>query len=431
LKLQRSILAMSQSEPSRFLKLLQEKRGTYGGAVVRLALLRENILTKVCFGRLDFTDGQEKNLIDIELDYDNFKLSRTSLSVDEAKNLVEGLCQDQARLVVKNVDISLKGRLSPPSIKYVASLHTWGMICPEWPSTTYYFQVEGTFQTTAPQHPLVKLNQPSYPDGNRAISEFCDLAPNMGYVQGQVIFVLPDFRARFGQLKVLDRKLLIDVHPKTENSENLRVKFYVESGGRTSRSQDLVIKNGRVEFPFDGELSVAMAHLLLTTTGEEIDNRIFVPYQTREGIEVESSELRIKELARAGEGLLVEYKSKLPPDLHRFLDSVVAFANTSGGAILVGVSDNCEIIGVDEPGKVKKTITNWISDKCDPRPPFNLMQLEVDGKIVIVVDVPIGPLRPYQDVDLGFFMRTGASNRQAKRSEVEQLFRHQQVARYA
>ena len=39
------------------------------------------------------------------------------------------------------------------------------------------------------------------------------------------------------------------------------------------------------------------------------------------------------------------------------LDSVIAFANTSGGTIPV-VNDNHELVGVKDPEKVKKTITN-------------------------------------------------------------------------
>ena len=40
------------------------------------------------------------------------------------------------------------------------------------------------------------------------------------------------------------------------------------------------------------------------------------------------------------------------------LDSVIAFANTSGGTIPVGVNDNHELVGVKDPEKIKKTITN-------------------------------------------------------------------------
>jgi ATP-dependent DNA helicase RecG len=124
------------------------------------------------------------------------------------------------------------------------------------------------------------------------------------------------------------------------------------------------------------------------------------------------------------------FKEKLPPDEHRFLDSVIVFANTNGGTIIVGVSDYGEIVGVEKNlEEIQETITNWISEKCDPRPSFTINQIEIDGKSVIVVDVTSGPSKPYQDLDRGFFVRKAASNRQARRSEVEEMFRIHQVAR--
>jgi hypothetical protein len=422
---------MSQSAIlDRFLTLLNERKTVYGGAIVRLALTHEQGGDKLCFGRLDFSEGQKTSPSEIDLDYGNFRLTHTWLSLDEVVSLMKGLTQDNARLRIKQLDLPVKGNLSPPSLRYVASLQAFGAIRPHWPSTLYYFQVDGNLQGYPPQHPLVKFNLPSYPDGNQAVTEFCELSGGFG--QGQIIVVLPDFRARLKQLRVQEGKLSVDVETWKESPSNLRVKFYVESDGKPSRSTDLAIENGRAEFVFNGALHFAMAHLVLTKTGDDIDNRLFAPYYSREGIVVEASELRVKELANAGEGLLVEFKEKLPPDEHHFLDSVIAFANTSGGAILIGVSDHGEIVGVEKnPEEIRETITNWISEKCDPRPSFTINQIEVDGKTVIVVDVASGPSKPYQDLDRGFLVRKGASNRQARRSEVEEMFRSHQVARYA
>lgn len=402
----------------------------YRGAVARIALLREQGGDKLCFGRMDFFEDPKKTLSEIDFDYGNFRLTGTSLSLDEAKFFVKGLLQDNARLRTKQLDLPVKGNLNPPSVRYVASHQSFGAIRPDWPSSLYYFQVDGSLQGYPPQQPLVRLKLPSYPDGNEAVTEFCELSGGFG--QGQLIFVLPDFRARLNQLRIQEGKLSVDVETRKENPKNLRVKFYVQSSGKPARSSDLALEDGRAEFAFEGDLTSAMVHLILTSSGEDLDNRLFAPYYSRGGIVIETSELRVKELARAGEGLLVEFKEDLPLDEHRFLDSVVAFANTSGGTILIGVSDDCEIVGVKKnPQEIRETITNWISEKCDPRPSYTMNQLEVDGKTVILVDVANGPTKPYHNLDRGFIVRRGASNRQARRSEVEEMFRSHQVARYA
>lgn len=59
------------------------------------------------------------------------------------------------------------------------------------------------------------------------------------------------------------------------------------------------------------------------------------------------------ELTRKGEGQSLEYKAWLPTHTDdrkhwEFLQTVVAFANTKGGTILVGVDDDGEITGIEQ-----------------------------------------------------------------------------------
>lgn len=392
-----------------------------------MAVVRDQEGEKLCFGRIEFCSDEEKNRDETVLDYGHFKLLRTFISVDEATSMARGLTQGNARL--GQIDLPVKGNLSPPPIRYVASQQPFGAICPLWASTLYYFQIDGGLAGYPPTQPLVRVNLPTYLSGNEAVTEFCELRG--GFSQGQLIFVVPDLRARINRLRIQEGKLSVDVEPRIEKAENLRVKFYAQCEGKPTCSSDLTLESGRAEFMFKGTLTYAMAHLILTSTGEDIDNRVFAPYYSREDIVVEASELRVKELVTAGEGLRVEFKEDLPPDEHRFLDSMIAFANTSGGTILIGVSDDCEIKGIKQnPQQVLETITNWVSEKCDPRPSYTTNQLEVDGKTIIIVDVATGSTKPYHHLDRGFLVRRGASNRQARRSEVEEMFHGHQVARF-
>lgn len=237
-------------------------------------------------------------------------------------------------------------------------------------------------------------------------------------------------------MKILEGRLGVSVEAREENLKNLRAKFYVESDSKRFRSDDLALGNGSAEFPYDGDLKLAMVHILSAVHGDDIDNRSFSPYgdQARwsEGVLIETSELRVRELVRAGEGPRVEFKASLPEDQHRFLDSVIAFANTNGETVLIGVGDNGEVLGIKEKSEdIRMTITNWVSDKCDPPPQVSLAEVELDDKRVIVLDISQGANKPYQDIDKGFFVRRGASNRQARRSEIEAMFREHQVSRYA
>ena len=60
------------------------------------------------------------------------------------------------------------------------------------------------------------------------------------------------------------------------------------------------------------------------------------------------SNMRIEDIM-AGESKNVEFKEALPDKSIKYMKSVVAFANGSGGRIIFGISDkNREVVGVDK-----------------------------------------------------------------------------------
>ncbi len=68
----------------------------------------------------------------------------------------------------------------------------------------------------------------------------------------------------------------------------------------------------------------------------------------------------LEDLIKEGEGLRLEFKeakAKLPKS---FYETVCAFLNREGGKILLGVSDEAELIGVDESEleRIKKEIAD-------------------------------------------------------------------------
>ncbi len=418
-------MPMSTYESLR--ELLDARKKTYGAAVSRLAISTQDIPPRVIFGRLDFLGSHDEALPELEHDYGKLRLIRTPLDVGAGVAFVHEI-SEKKHLSIGDLDLSLSGSLSGTGLPYVASQQRFGIIRPEWPSNLYYFNLDGQSQGHPPQQPLAKLNLPLYPDGMTAVAEFCGLQYGTG-VSSQIVFVLPDFRARISAMRILERKVVVSVEAGEETLRNLRVKFYLESNGGHYRSPDLATESGSAELDYEGDIKLAMVHLLSAISGESIDNRTFNRYWEAgaEGVTVEASELRIRELIRGGEGSRTELKQKLPENEHQFLDTVVSLANTKGGTILVGVSDNGEIVGLPNPDDVQVTITNWISDKCDPRPDFQMYTIQIDQKTIIVVDLPEGSNKPYQDIDRGIFVRRGSSNRQARISEVEEMFRDRGV----
>ena len=95
----------------------------------------------------------------------------------------------------------------------------------------------------------------------------------------------------------------------------------------------------------------------------------------------------------AGESKNVEFKETLPEKSIKYMKSVVAFANGTGGKIIFGIADKTrEVIGFDKEEVFKKmdAIANAISDSCEPTIIPDITLRTVDGKTVIVADISEG-----------------------------------------
>ena len=126
-------------------------------------------------------------------------------------------------------------------------------------------------------------------------------------------------------------------------------------------------------------------------------------------------------LLREGEGSMLEYKEALSSSLVREL---VAFANTVGGKILLGVRDDGTVIGVADSNALRARIQD-IARNCDP--PVEV-RIEPVGK-VIVVHVRESDAKPVQCSD-GFFWRQGSTTQKLRRVEIRDFFRREGQIRF-
>lgn len=85
---------------------------------------------------------------------------------------------------------------------------------------------------------------------------------------------------------------------------------------------------------------------------------------------------------------------KLPES---FVKSVVAFANTDGGKLYLGVRDDGSVAGVEDPDAVMVQVCKVMHDSIAPdiMPYVSVQPLEQDGRQVVLVTVSVGSERPY------------------------------------
>jgi ATP-dependent DNA helicase RecG len=133
------------------------------------------------------------------------------------------------------------------------------------------------------------------------------------------------------------------------------------------------------------------------------------------------------DLLSLNEGKTVEFKRDLssPKNL---LKTLVAFANTAGGRVIVGVDDKVrEPLGVESPLDEEERLTNLIADSIEPRLVPNIEMITIAGKTLLIVEVYLSNARPHylkaQGAENGVYVRLGSSNRQADRELIADLRR--------
>ena len=85
---------------------------------------------------------------------------------------------------------------------------------------------------------------------------------------------------------------------------------------------------------------------------------------------------------------------KLPDSIPK---EIVAFANTEGGELYIGIQDDGTVVGVAAPEDVMTRLSNIVHDTILPdiMPFLQIRSIEKDGKDVIRATVSVGTERPY------------------------------------
>ena len=136
--------------------------------------------------------------------------------------------------------------------------------------------------------------------------------------------------------------------------------------------------------------------------------------------------MNIEELIKTSEGKQLEFKQDLS-SVKPLLKTLVAFANTAGGRLIIGVDDAGSVVGVEHPLDEEERICSLIADSITPRLVPNIELLTVDGKTILVVEVFLSGLRPHFlksiGAENGVFVRLGSTNRQADTALIQELQR--------
>lgn len=101
----------------------------------------------------------------------------------------------------------------------------------------------------------------------------------------------------------------------------------------------------------------------------------------------------IQKLIEEGEHLKQDFKFEIS-DVRKIAKTLVAFANTSGGKLLVGVKDNGKIAGIRSEEEIYM-VEAAAGLYCKPEVSFTARKWIIHGKSILEVDIPKGEKKPY------------------------------------
>ena len=129
----------------------------------------------------------------------------------------------------------------------------------------------------------------------------------------------------------------------------------------------------------------------------------------------------LEAIIQAGESYQVEFKRNVNSDISR---EFVAFANSSGGRIFIGIDDDGTTPGIALTNELKARVQSIARD-CDP--PVNV-ELETFNNILIV-HIPEGANKPYRCTN-GFYIRSGAVCAKLSTQEIIEFIKSEGKVRF-
>lgn len=133
------------------------------------------------------------------------------------------------------------------------------------------------------------------------------------------------------------------------------------------------------------------------------------------------------------EGKHLEFKENTK-SLSKIIHTVIAFANTAGGTLIIGIKDSTkEVIGLNQVLEEEEKIANAIADSIEPFLTPNIHISTWRGRDCLIIQVPhaLGPFYFKAKGETGgTFIRLGSTNRLADMNMIENIKRLKQHLYY-
>ena len=151
-------------------------------------------------------------------------------------------------------------------------------------------------------------------------------------------------------------------------------------------------------------------------------------------VRVECRVMDILSLLNRPEGKTLEFKRDLSSP-EGALKAIVAFANTSGGTLVIGVEDGAKgVKGIPDVLTEEERLANLIADSISPKLVPSIEVIPWRKTHLLAVEIFPSPNRPHYlnrlGLEAGVLVRVGSTNRRADLYLVEEMRRYGQVSSF-
>ena len=127
----------------------------------------------------------------------------------------------------------------------------------------------------------------------------------------------------------------------------------------------------------------------------------------------------LRQKIRSGEDSYTEFKERVD-NPESLAGEIVAFANTEGGRVLVGVADDGRVVGLSDPAQTSTMLAQICRENVLPAILPLIEAVEVESRPVIVLEVR-GPHKPYRTKGGRYYVRVGPTKQDASPQELLRL----------
>jgi ATP-dependent DNA helicase RecG len=131
----------------------------------------------------------------------------------------------------------------------------------------------------------------------------------------------------------------------------------------------------------------------------------------------------IEQLIKSHEGKTLEFKENTD-SINKIVKTAIAFANTAGGQIVIGIADNKAITGISDPKTTEEKIANSFSDSIEPKMLYDVFHENYKGSNLIILKIAhhVAPFYLNSEgIPDGVYIRYGSTNRKAGKEIVQEI----------